>query len=177
MHGGLVCLGANACGHPARPMGLADVHRLRPRAQHHRAEKPHQRGKLGRGPENIQVGPLPQPERQHEPTHREPSQHHERNHHQRRQHQHQPKQDIVQRLLRHRRQLDPLQRRPPAEHHQAERTEPTHCLPGRQREREQHSGEHRPDLRADTLRRRSSEGERSHLGDQPGAIRTGQATA
>ena len=105
------------------------------------------------------------------------SQHHERNHHQRRQHQHQPKQDIVQRLLRHRRQLDPLQRRPPAEHHQAERTEPTHCLPGRQREREQHSGEHRPDLRADTLRRRSSESERSHLGDQPGAIRTGQATA
>ena len=95
----------------------------------------------------------------------------------RRQHQHQPKQDIVQRLLRHRRQLDPLQRRPPAEHHQAERTEPTHRLPGRQREREQHSGEHRPDFRADTLRRRSSESERSHLGDQPSAIRTGQATA
>ena len=71
MHGGLVCLGANACGHPARPLGLADVHRLRPRAQHHRAEEPYQRGKLGRGPENIQVGPLPQPERQHEPTHRE----------------------------------------------------------------------------------------------------------
>ena len=40
-----------------------------------------------------------------------------------------------------------------------------------------HPGEHRPNLRADTLRRRSSEGERSHLGDQPGAIRTGQATA
>ena len=161
----------NGSRQPARTVGLADVHRLRPATQHHHPAQPHQRTKHRRRPEDGQGRVVPQPERKREPAHREPPEHGQRHHHQRRQHHDKPKQDIVQRQLRHRRQLDTLQWRKPRERHQATEAEQPHRRAERGRKRELHSGEHHATVHADTLRRRGSEGERGHARGEPRHLR------
>ena len=169
------CTGGNR-GQFARTVGPADVHRLRKGTQHHHPAQPHQRTKHGRRPEDGQGRMVPQPERKREPAHREPTEHQQWHHHQRRQHHDEPEQDVVQRQLRHRRQLDALQRRKPRERHQATEAEQPYRRADHCRERKLHSGKHHATLHADTLRRRSREGERRHPGSEPRHLRTGQAT-
>ena len=78
---------------PARPMGLASVHRLCLAAKHHHPQEPPQGGKCPGRCKDRPSRSLPQPFGQCEPACRESPEERDKHHHRRRQHHQQPEQD------------------------------------------------------------------------------------